>query len=47
MEDDLTQISPGKFKVFGDFEPHGIDDLATQSKYPGCLNVVELLGVAF
>jgi hypothetical protein len=30
MEDDLTQISPGKFKVFGDFEPHGIDDLATQ-----------------
>jgi hypothetical protein len=28
MEDDLTQISPGKFKVFGDFEPHGIDDLA-------------------
>jgi hypothetical protein len=30
MEDYLTQISPGKFKVFGDFEPHGIDDLATQ-----------------
>jgi hypothetical protein len=27
MEDDLTQISPGKFKVFGDFEPHGMTTL--------------------
>jgi hypothetical protein len=44
MEDDLTQISPGKFKVFGDFEPRHRRPCNTESKYPGCLNVVELLG---